>query len=44
MDAVLEVIKALLAVGVIGLVALLVPILFMLIFSIATSIDERMNR
>jgi|GEM_PF-2271772 len=44
MDAVVEVLKAILAIGVIGLIALLVPFLFMIIFSIATSIDERMSR
>jgi hypothetical protein len=44
MDAILEILKAILAVGVIVLVALLVPVLFMLVFTIATSIDERMSR
>ena len=44
MDALVEIGKAILAVGVIGLVLLLIPILFMFIFSIATGIDERMNR
>ena len=44
MDALVEVIKALLAVGVIVLVTLLIPILFMFIFTIATGIDHRMDR
>lgn len=44
MDALIEVGKAILAIGVIGLLAILIPILFMFIFTIATSIDERMNR
>lgn len=44
MDFLVEIAKAILAVGVIGLVLILVPILFMFIFGIATGIDERMNR
>jgi hypothetical protein len=44
MDALVEVIKALLALGVIALVTLLIPILFMFIFTIATGIDQRMDR
>ena len=44
MDILVEFAKAILAVGVIGLVLLLVPILFMFIFTIATGIDEKMDR
>lgn len=44
MDALVEIGKAILAVGVIGVVAILIPVMFMFIFTIATSIDERMSR
>ncbi len=44
MDFLVEIAKAILAVGVIGLILIAIPILFMFIFSIATGIDERMNR
>jgi hypothetical protein len=44
MDAIVEIIRAILAVGTIVLVLLLIPVLFMTIFSIATGIDERLNR
>ena len=44
MDIVVEIAKALLALGVIALVALLIPVLFMFIFTIATGIDHRMDR
>lgn len=44
MDALVEVAKALLTVGVIVAVTILIPILFMFVFTIATSIDEKMNR
>lgn len=44
MDVAIEIGKAILTVGVIGLVLILIPILFMFIFSIATGIDEKMNR
>ena len=45
MDTLVEIAKAILAIGVIGVVAIiLIPILFMFIFTIATSIDEKMNR
>ncbi len=44
MDFLAEIAKAILAVGVIGLVLIAIPILFMFIFSIATGIDDKMNR
>lgn len=44
MDALVEIIKAVAAVGVIVVVTLLIPILFMFIFMIATGIDQRMDR
>lgn len=44
MDALAEVLKALLTLGVIIAITILIPILFMFIFTIATSIDEKMNR
>ncbi len=44
MDFLVEIAKAILAVGVIGLVLIAIPILFMFIFSIATGIDDKMNR
>jgi hypothetical protein len=44
MDALVEVGKAILQVGVIVVLAILIPVLFMFIFTIATSLDERMSR
>jgi predicted RND superfamily exporter protein len=44
MDALVEIIKAIAAVGVIVVLTLLIPILFMFIFMIATGIDQRMDR
>jgi hypothetical protein len=44
MDALTEIVKAIVALGVIGLIAILIPILFMFIFTIATAIDQRMDR
>ncbi len=44
MDAVVEVLKALLTIGLIVAITILIPVLFMFIFTIATSIDEKMNR
>lgn len=44
MDILAEIAKAVLALGLIALVTLLIPILFMFIFTIATGIDEKMNR
>ena len=44
MDFLAEVLKAILTVGVIGLVLILIPIVVMFIFGIATGIDEEMNR
>lgn len=44
MDTLAEIAKAILALGAIGIIALLIPILFMFIFTIATGIDEKMNR
>ena len=44
MDVLVEIIKAIAAVGVIVILTLLIPILFMFIFVIATGIDQRMDR
>ncbi|HEX5166535.1 MAG TPA: hypothetical protein VFV93_14120 [Thermomicrobiales bacterium] len=44
MDTLAEIGKAILTLGVIGILVILIPILFMFIFTIATSIDERMSR
>ncbi|MGH9174582.1 MAG: hypothetical protein ACRD1H_09495 [Vicinamibacterales bacterium] len=44
MDVLIDIGKALLALGLLGLVVILIPILFMFIFSIATGIDSRMSR
>jgi hypothetical protein len=44
MDVLVEIIKAIAAVGVIVVLTLLIPILFMFIFMIATGIDQRMDR
>ena len=44
MDAILEIGKAIIAVGGILLLLVAIPFLFMTIFSIATGIDERLNR
>jgi hypothetical protein len=44
MDLLVELVKAIAAVGVIVVLTLLIPILFMFIFMIATGIDQRMDR
>jgi len=44
MDLIVDIGKALIAVVGILLVLIVIPFLFMTIFSIATGIDERMNR
>ena len=44
MDVLVEIVKAIVAVGLIVVVTLLIPILFMFIFTIATGIDSKMDR
>jgi len=44
MDVLVEIGKAILAVGLVVAITLLIPVLFMFVFTIATSIDERMSR
>ena len=44
MDVLVDIGKAVLALGLLGLVVIAIPILFMFIFMIATGIDQRMDR
>lgn len=44
MDAVLELVKSVITLVGLFVVLILIPILFVLIFSIGASLDERLNR
>ena len=44
MDALIEIGKALLTLGLLGLVLVLIPILFMFIFNLATDMDRNLDR